>query len=138
MTHYASYETDGTSALKPAEQPRLRLYRGGGRGAMTAQAGPHRSHLRALLAAAALMIAIVVGVCLTDDARDAAAWAKFDAAPHEVAYVRAGDSLWSIAERQGGGTADTARLVCWIQEANGLSGATIFAGEALVVPVLGQ
>ncbi len=46
--------------------------------------------------------------------------------------VRAGETLWSIADAKYGG--DPRAAVWKLQEANGLSGATIVPGQRLLLP----
>ncbi len=46
--------------------------------------------------------------------------------------VRAGETLWSIADAKYGG--DPRAAVWELQEANGLSGATIVPGQRLLLP----
>ena len=64
-------------------------------------------------------------------------WAVFvraseGAAPERAYVVRAGDTLWSIAERTYGG--DPREGVWRIQRRNGLDGALIRPGERLILP----
>jgi LysM repeat protein len=53
-------------------------------------------------------------------------------APRTVYLVRASDTLWSIAASHYGG--DPGSAVWQIEQANHLSGPTIFPGESLVLP----
>jgi LysM repeat protein len=54
------------------------------------------------------------------------------ARPKRIYVVRAGDTLWSVAERTYGG--DPRQGVWQLEQRNHLAGATIVPGEKLVVP----
>ncbi|HVV76108.1 MAG TPA: LysM peptidoglycan-binding domain-containing protein [Mycobacteriales bacterium] len=58
------------------------------------------------------------------------------AQPRHTVTVRAGDTLWSVAERVAP-HADTRDVVAEIQSLNRLSGAVVVPGERLLVPALG-
>ena len=54
------------------------------------------------------------------------------AGPKRIYVVRAGDTLWSVAEHSYGG--DPRQGVWKLEQRNHLAGATIVPGEKLVVP----
>jgi LysM repeat protein len=54
------------------------------------------------------------------------------AGPKRIYVVRAGDTLWSVAEHTYGG--DPRQGVWKLEQRNHLAGATIVPGEKLVVP----
>ena len=56
-----------------------------------------------------------------------------EARPQQAYVVREGDTLWSIASRIGAGR-DPRLVVDAIARANGIAGATVVPGEALVIP----
>jgi nucleoid-associated protein YgaU len=51
----------------------------------------------------------------------------------QVYVVRAGDTIWSIAERAAGGT-DPRAVVDAIAVRNGIDAGTVFPGQAIVIP----
>lgn len=53
--------------------------------------------------------------------------------PHAVYIVESGDTLWDIAERSYDG--DPRAAVHRLQEANGLSDATLAVGQELILPM---
>jgi LysM repeat protein len=54
--------------------------------------------------------------------------------PARVYVVRSGDTLWGIARRVAGPTADPRPVIARFVEANDLRGATIQPGQRLVLP----
>jgi LysM repeat protein len=74
-----------------------------------------------------LVLALVVAVAWAVVARASTA-----AGPERVYTVRPGDTLWSIASTRYGG--DPRGAVWKIEQRNGVSGATIRAGQRLVLP----
>lgn len=54
------------------------------------------------------------------------------AGPERAYVVRAGDTLWSVAEERYEG--DTRAAVWRLRERNGLAGSTIHPGQKLVLP----
>lgn len=83
-------------------------------------------------------MALAVGLAVFAIAAPAAARAvgEPDAAPAAVTYVvEPGDTLWSIASAASPG-ADPRAVIDAIVKANGLLGASIQPGQALVVPAV--
>lgn len=90
--------------------------------------------LRALLAGAAVILAVVLASALAEPARSVRSLEAIDALPTQTVVVQEGDSLWDIARRCGE-AASSREVVDWIQERNGIEGGLIVPGQRLVVPV---
>jgi LysM repeat protein len=54
-----------------------------------------------------------------------------------VYVVQPGDTVWSIARRSSGPTADPRPLVDALVQANGLEQSVVVPGERLVIPAVG-
>lgn len=139
------FTTDGTCALAPEATPRLTVLEGGlgrcghqgrvgGEGEARPQGAP--SPAAAALVFACLVAALFCALLFLRSAKDASRRAAFDSSVRtEQVVVKAGDTLWSIASARPQSQLSTDELVDWIEGANGLSDATLFAGQTLVVPV---
>lgn len=132
-----AYACEGSCALELDEGPRLRVYEGSLATRPREAEGRRRGSWLVAVALVVVAALVALGVCAADNQRASRSSAAFDAAPEETVSVTPGDSLWSIAERRTPAGGDTAALVRWLRERNGLRDSTLRAGESLVVPVLG-
>jgi len=56
---------------------------------------------------------------------------------HKI-VVRAGDTLWGLAAHEYGAGADLRQAVWQIQQANGLQGVAVQAGQRVMLPYIGE
>lgn len=142
-TTACSYPCEGTSALAP--RMRLVLIEGG----RADQAGPvaerparvgstsaltARQTACALVAGILVILAVVLASVVSDALQGRQAASALAGAATETVVVRPGDSLWSVAAEHAVPGASTSQTLAWIEEANGLEGGPVQAGQTLVVP----
>lgn len=143
----------GNLALAPrADEPQLRVYNGNACSRLAAaplqlapadvyaktSACPHTrfSHIRALAGFMALLGLAVTLFSLFGAARASAQDAFIASLDSTEVTVRAGDSLWSLAEDHAVEGLPISAAVDLISEWNGLDNATLQPGMELVVPAI--
>ncbi len=148
------FETNGSAALVSSPYPVLTLLEGGMSDtcsgpscvARPVEVDKARNYsrrstgktIRTALIAAILGVALGLAFGLAGLARSASADALLDSADVACMRVGTGDSLWSIAESCAPEGVSTERVVSWLRSRNGLDSSLIWAGQDLVVPVLGS
>jgi LysM repeat protein len=100
------------------------------------RAAARRRRLRGLSRLALLVLVVVVsvwvGVRVANGASNGPAYSE------HTYMVRAGDTLWSVANGAYAGSHDPRQLVYRIEQRNHLVGADIRPGEVLVLPILSE
>ena len=81
-------------------------------------------------------VAVVAAVVLSAPVAGALARHRQPLPPARTYVVRAGDTVWSIAERLGGGE-DPRTLVDAIADRNGIDPGSIVPGQTLLIPTAG-
>ena len=138
-----SYQTDGSAALEPADSRYLYFVPAAqepvaevrpARNAARERAAAFR-HGMLVVVSSLLVVACVAGALATDLAARRSCVAAIDSAGQEV-VVEGGDTVWGIAERSAGERYPVQLVADAIERENGLSGASVVAGQVLSVPVL--
>lgn len=132
-----SYRCDGTAALAP-EYPSLTLIQGGkSKVAASSRAAEAKRNVFSVKDIAVLVM-IALMACALCVARDRFISANISSALENaqttVVTVHDGDTLWGLAQNYSVSGVSTKDLVEWIESENNLDGASIRAGQALVVP----
>ena len=127
-----SYQTDGSAALEPADSRYLYFVPAAqepvaevrpARNAARERAAAFR-HGMLVVVSSLLVVACVAGALATD------------LAARQEVVVEGGDTVWGIAERSAGERYPVQLVADAIERENGLSGASVVAGQVLSVPVL--
>lgn len=88
-----------------------------------------------VLASIALVLAMSTVSLVVDTTRRAGMHSRLYDATETTIHVTAGDTLWSIAERCGGGeVVATSDVVAWIRNRNNLDTSALSVGQSLTVP----
>ncbi len=139
-----SYQTDGSAALEPADSRYLYFVPAAqepvaevrpARNAARERAAAFR-HGMLVVVSSLLVVACVAGALATDLAARRSCVAAIDSAARQEVVVEGGDTVWGIAERSAGERYPVQLVADAIERENGLSGASVVAGQVLSVPVL--
>lgn len=140
MSHsYSSYQTEGSSALKPTYE-RFTVIEGGRRVSPRTHARSERAPqgnntLLVVVATLCVLAALFAGSLFVNARVNANRAAALEEIEAQTVTVQAGDSLWGLAEAHPVEGYSTSELVTWMLEKNGLDTATLQPGQDLLVPV---
>lgn len=143
---YNTYPTCGNLALELVKPCEFTVVEGGKQTASQSRQASVRSNrvneravqermsVRMVAALWAVVITLILAWVISDVVC-AKAYAKaFDGVPTTQVFVASGDCLWSIAEEHPVEGRSTRDVMTWIKEQNGLTSATLFVGQSLIVP----
>ncbi|MDO4536679.1 MAG: LysM peptidoglycan-binding domain-containing protein [Coriobacteriales bacterium] len=136
---YASYQTQGTLALKRRQAPGPRLAYSAPAPRARERAVKERHEGRALLVGLFLVLAFVCGGAFLLEGLLSMPEAMVGAETcYETHYVRGGETLWSIAQECAPNTMRTEEMVSLIRSHNDLSTSLLSPGQMLEIPMLGR
>lgn len=136
---YASYQTQGTLALKRKETQGPRLAYSAPAPSPKERAATQQHKGRALLVGVLLVLAFVCSGAFLLEGLLAMPGAVAGAqVSYETHYVRGGETLWSIAQECAPNTMRTEEMVSLIRSHNDLSTSLLSPGQMLEIPMLGR